>query len=136
MSLSYLNNEGNTVFTSEYHRKKGSCCKSSCLHCPFGYTLKNPGIVIEELNPSNEIEAKEIYDVCFPQDNLSSSLLASAFKKKPLVEFNATNFKVITLKSHVCGLIEFADSEFKKLYLKDEFSDQGISEGYVLGKLG
>jgi hypothetical protein len=25
------------VFTREYHLKRGSCCKSGCRHCPWGY---------------------------------------------------------------------------------------------------
>ena len=33
----YLNEEGFMVFTKEYHLKRGFCCKSGCLHCPWGY---------------------------------------------------------------------------------------------------
>lgn len=33
----YFNEEGNMVFTAEYHKKRGYCCKNSCLHCPWNY---------------------------------------------------------------------------------------------------
>ncbi|HXB40905.1 MAG TPA: DUF5522 domain-containing protein [Bacteroidia bacterium] len=31
----YIEN-GNYVFTSWYHLKRGSCCRNGCRHCPYG----------------------------------------------------------------------------------------------------
>ena len=31
----YLNEEGYVVFTEKYHLKRGYCCKSNCMHCPY-----------------------------------------------------------------------------------------------------
>jgi hypothetical protein len=28
------------VFTEMYHLKRGSCCKSGCRHCPYGFKIK------------------------------------------------------------------------------------------------
>ncbi|WP_247232455.1 DUF5522 domain-containing protein [Telluribacter sp. SYSU D00476] len=36
----YLNEKGLMVFTEHYHLKRGYCCKSGCLHCPYGFTRK------------------------------------------------------------------------------------------------
>ena len=33
----YLDNMGRYVFTSEYLLKRGYCCESGCLHCPYGF---------------------------------------------------------------------------------------------------
>jgi len=33
----YLDQDGLMVFTRHYHLKRGYCCKSGCLHCPWGY---------------------------------------------------------------------------------------------------
>ncbi|MFB9294627.1 DUF5522 domain-containing protein [Persicitalea jodogahamensis] len=33
----YINKEGFMVFTAIYHRKRGYCCQSGCLHCPYGF---------------------------------------------------------------------------------------------------
>ena len=33
----YYNNEGLVVLTSTYHLKRGKCCGTGCLHCPYDY---------------------------------------------------------------------------------------------------
>ncbi|GAA3958962.1 DUF5522 domain-containing protein [Mucilaginibacter dorajii] len=33
----YINEDGNFVFTKQYHQKRGYCCKNKCLHCPWDY---------------------------------------------------------------------------------------------------
>lgn len=33
----YINQRGQWVFTERYHLKRGYCCKSGCIHCPYGY---------------------------------------------------------------------------------------------------
>lgn len=33
----YINYEGNWVFTTFYHLKKGYCCQNGCKHCPYGF---------------------------------------------------------------------------------------------------
>ena len=35
----YYNEEGFVVLTSGYHLKRGRCCGSGCLHCPYDYKL-------------------------------------------------------------------------------------------------
>jgi hypothetical protein len=41
----YIGKDGYIIFTEKYHSKRGYCCKSSCLHCPFGYDQKSDKIV-------------------------------------------------------------------------------------------
>lgn len=31
----YYIERGLLVFTAAYHRKRGTCCRSGCRHCPF-----------------------------------------------------------------------------------------------------
>ena len=31
----YYDNQGRMVMTEEYHKLRGSCCGSGCLHCAF-----------------------------------------------------------------------------------------------------
>ncbi|MEQ9468909.1 MAG: DUF5522 domain-containing protein [Ekhidna sp.] len=33
----YINKQGLLVFTEKYHLKRGYCCGSGCLHCPFNH---------------------------------------------------------------------------------------------------
>lgn len=32
---------GNFVFTREHHLKRGSCCRSGCRHCPYGFKKRD-----------------------------------------------------------------------------------------------
>ena len=32
---SYLDAQGNVVFTARYHLKRGTCCANGCRHCPY-----------------------------------------------------------------------------------------------------
>lgn len=36
----YLDEQGNLVFTEQYHLKRGTCCKNKCRHCPWKYGQK------------------------------------------------------------------------------------------------
>jgi len=40
----YIGKDGYIIFTEKYHSKRGYCCKSACLHCPFGYDQKSDKI--------------------------------------------------------------------------------------------
>ena len=31
----YYDNQGRMVMTESYHKRRGRCCGSKCLHCPF-----------------------------------------------------------------------------------------------------
>jgi hypothetical protein len=31
----YINDDGLFVFTEAFHKKRGFCCESNCLHCPY-----------------------------------------------------------------------------------------------------
>lgn len=42
--LYYITKEGYRVFTEKYHLQRGSCCKSACKHCPYGYDAKTNAI--------------------------------------------------------------------------------------------
>jgi len=31
----YFSPKGDIIFTENYHLKRGYCCESNCMHCPF-----------------------------------------------------------------------------------------------------
>ncbi|MBD2767164.1 hypothetical protein IC235_04550 [Hymenobacter sp. BT664] len=33
----YYTPEGYLVFTEQYHRRRGSCCRNGCRHCPWKF---------------------------------------------------------------------------------------------------
>ncbi len=129
----YINENGDSVFTAQFLRQRGSCCKSACLHCPYGFTLNKLGLKLAELSVDNQLAAQKIYNQYFTKDDITSSLLGSAFKansdSKP--ELSNKNFKVISLKDVVCGIVHVSNGHFKKLYLAEHFGDQGIDDARV-----
>jgi len=50
----YINEDGNFVFTKEYHLKRGYCCKNKCLHCPWNYGKADSTDTQNEIN-KNEL---------------------------------------------------------------------------------
>ena len=44
----YYNEQGLMVLTAAYHLKRGHCCHSDCLHCPFKENEKgDPSLPLE-----------------------------------------------------------------------------------------
>jgi len=41
----YINADGLWVFTERYHRRRGYCCGSGCLHCPYGFGKEESKII-------------------------------------------------------------------------------------------
>lgn len=145
--LSYTNENGDTVFTSAYLKKRGTCCKSNCLHCPYGHTLKNFPIELVEIQTKQIQFANEIVTDSNPVElsDLSMSLLASAFGKKDKLKVqhitidNIHNFAFGQFKGTICAVIEFSTKlsesksgrSVKELFLKKEFQDQGLGIEHI-----
>lgn len=49
-----INEDGNLVFTAHYLKKRGHCCQSGCLNCPYGYKDKVDPNVPAEFNDAWE----------------------------------------------------------------------------------
>ena len=111
--LSYMSEDGFTVFTSQYHRKRGTCCKSNCLHCPFGYTLKKLGLSFEDVT------------------NDDQSLLETFFLKRGSSDIGPLVLKKIILKGHVVGVMLINHIVVKELFLLSQFQDQGLSKEII-----
>ena len=69
-SQDYLKDkEGNITFTKEYHLKRGYCCMSGCLNCPFGYTESSSEDIPKELllrndkNINDTLRADELCEI-------------------------------------------------------------------------
>ena len=35
----YFNEDGFMVFTADYLKARGYCCRSGCRHCPYGFPV-------------------------------------------------------------------------------------------------
>lgn len=112
--LSYLTPEGYTVFTSQFLKNKGTCCKSACLHCPYGYTLKKHGL-----------EFSNVTDEDIP---MIETLITPSIEWKT---FLPENIKIIKIKGVVCGFFLKNHIVIKHLFLKPHFQNQDLSKEMV-----
>lgn len=46
----YFNESGLLVFTKLFHEKRGYCCKSGCLNCPWNYKEKQKEVANAKTN--------------------------------------------------------------------------------------
>jgi hypothetical protein len=48
----YFDDDGLMILTATYLRKRGHCCESGCLNCPYGFNeVVDPNIPRELQNP-------------------------------------------------------------------------------------
>lgn len=115
--LSYLSSEGFTVFKSKYHRNRGNCCKSSCLHCPFGFTLKKCGLQFIKVTETDYSQVEEMLSVSGEVPDWKNFLPENIF--------------FVSIKNTICGIMFKNHIVVKKLILLPEFQDQGLSRELV-----
>ena len=129
--LSYINSNGDTVHTSQYLKNRKSCCKTFCLHCPYGTTLEKHGLVFQKVenSPSALAEANTVISQSIGADTLGSSMIASAFGEKKVIKvskFNYERFVFVSLKDNKFALARLKNEEVKEVFIKPFFNDQGI----------
>ena len=98
----------------EYLLKRGTCCKTACLHCPYGFTLKKLRLQFQDVSEGDLTVAQEI-----------------AQSKMNLEQFKITDYKFMVLKEHVCGVIRVDKLFVRELYLHPEFQNQGLVKELV-----
>lgn len=125
----YINDSGDTVFTSKFLRNKGRCCKSSCLHCPFGHTLNTIGVKVLDQTDNNRSEILKLIEELVSTSNITNSLLSEAFGTKK--SYPSEQAKLLSLKNVNCGIAYIQNGKVSKIHLKKYFSDQNITESYI-----
>jgi hypothetical protein len=115
--LTYLTPEGDTVFTSQFLKNRGTCCKTACLHCPYGFTLKKLGLQFKDLTEADHAVVGEI--------------LADSGQTVDYKAFLPDNVKLVIIKEKVAGVILKNHIVIKHLALKPHFQGQGLSKEMV-----
>lgn len=59
-----INEDGNLVFTKSYLLKRGYCCQSGCMNCPYDYKNKVDPMIPAEFSDAWEAETED-----FPEDD-------------------------------------------------------------------
>ena len=86
-------------------KKRGHCCKSTCVHCPYGYTLKKLGLKFVKV---------EDYD--------TTQLEGEFFKE---------NAYIATLKDYPVASFKANHIVITEFILFNDFEGQGISKEVV-----
>lgn len=115
--LTYLTPEGHTVFTSQFLKNRGTCCKTACLHCPYGFTLKKCGVQFKDVTEADVPEVEAI---------LKEGGVSVEWKP-----FYPDNVKFVMVKEKVAGVILKNHIVIKHLALKTHFQNQGLSKEMV-----
>ena len=130
--LTYENEDGRTVYTAQYLKNKRTCCKSKCLHCPYGFTLESLGlefspITQESMESANAIISAQALDEA---PSVASSLLASAYgkakKTKLISSATMDKYFFVSLKGAVCGVVKKGILQVSEVFLKERFQNQGL----------
>lgn len=116
--LSYVSPEGFTIFTSQFLKNRGTCCKSACLHCPFGYTLKKHGVQFKE---ASEADAEEIQKIIDESGSANVDWKAFLPSHVQFMEIKGTRCGVM-LKNHIV---------VKHVFLRPHFQNQGLSKEMI-----
>jgi hypothetical protein len=129
--LSYINENGDSVHTSKYLSNRKSCCKTFCLHCPYGTTLKEHGLVFTKVtaDPESLKSANSIIKEDEGADTLGSSMIDSAFggkKQTKISKYNYENFLLFSLKGYLSGVARLKQGEVKEVFLRTHFKNQGL----------
>lgn len=115
--ISYTNEDGKLVFTSTYLKNRGTCCKTACLHCPYGFTTKKLGIQFRQVDASEEEKVQDY--ISLSQTPIDLSL------------FPAEHRQWVLLKDHICGVMFKNHIVVKHLILGNHFKSQGINKDLV-----
>lgn len=133
----YFDSDDNRVLTSHFLQKRGHCCRSSCLHCPYGHTLNTIGLEFKNYKNEKALLNEALRDNGYNlEQNFVNDLLSEALNEKTkevdLFELIDEGIHLIYLKEIYCG---FMSKQTKKLFLKLQFKYQGITEQAVLDQL-
>lgn len=112
MSVNSFESDISGAMSAESLKGKRSCCKSGCLHCPYGFTVKKFGIQFSDLT---DLE-------------LANKLTNN---KIDLETYTLENYKFVLLKNYVCGVIRIDHLFVRQLFIRPEFSLQSISKELV-----
>jgi len=120
------------VFTTEYHLKRGCCCKNGCKHCPYDMRLRKFSESFNEsINTNFRIKSGEVeFIVLSYTDSHSYMVMYSTVNNKPLDINIDHDTKTISFKkiNYNKGLIGSMAQEMYKRIRNKDITDYKIIE--------
>ncbi|MCT4642974.1 MAG: DUF5522 domain-containing protein [Bacteriovoracaceae bacterium] len=90
---------------------KGTCCKSACMNCPYGFTVKKHGLLFK--SPSFE-----------EMDKVKQSL-----KVKLIGDYS--QYELVVLKGYLIGIIKVDELFVTQMYLHPLIDEANISKELI-----
>jgi len=106
--------------TSEDLLKRGRCCKSTCVHCPYGHTVKKLGLQFKS------IDDNEKYWV-----SSATSFIEKNGGKLDLDTYSADDYQYILLKEYICGAMRKDKLFVRELFLEVDYRNQGLTKELI-----
>jgi hypothetical protein len=122
---------------------RGKCCQSTCLHCPYGYTLKKCGLDfipfdfhllpadyarLEQKTTLFSFQIRYWITEKLSKENFLQFLKDDGESGEPLGQLR---WYEVTLKNVSCALIGADTYQVKKILMAQDFSDQGINREMI-----
>ena len=77
MELTYKDETGKEVKTAHFLRNRGTCCKTTCRHCPYGHTLREKGLQFSDYHSERRELAEQFFrEQVVESFGIAASLLA------------------------------------------------------------
>lgn len=111
----YQDDPRHPSMSSDSLKKRGHCCRSACLHCPYGFTVKRHSIKFLEFNETN---------IDLVQD-LTGQLALSLDEKQ------FSEYRLVILKNFIIGYIKVNSIVVTEMNLLPSFRDQGLSKELI-----
>lgn len=136
LDMYMIEETGEMVFSAHFLQKKGRCCKSTCLHCPFGHTLQKIDIEFRENNIDQKILEKTLIENEYNKpssvaDQLLASNLGNKRKTLDLSKIDSNDIRIMYLKNYIMGFVILKDKNIDKIFLSKHFQFQHIDMNLV-----
>ena len=128
--LTYKDETGKEIKTAHFLRNRGSCCKTACRHCPYGFTLREKGLQFCNFDGQQELAQQFLQQQAGAGSDLAANLLAEGMGRpiKPvsLSDYPPESLKFILLKGTKIGLAVISGIRVKEIFLSKHYQHQGI----------
>lgn len=124
---------GETIFTAHFLSKKNRCCKSTCLHCPYGHTLSKIKIEFKPFNLDWSVLEKTLIENEYnkPQNIADQLMACNLGAKRKQIDVRAVNpidIQLMFLKGYFMGFVFIEANKIKQFFLAKQFQFQGIEK--------
>lgn len=100
-----------TVISGESLDSKPSCCKNSCINCPYGFTVKKHGLLFKKVD----------------YDELPT--VSAYFKVN--ISLNYKDYDLVILKGFLVALIKSDELFVRELFIHDQISQKTLSKELI-----